>query len=338
MEKLVSIIILNYNNYLYTINCLKSLTNQSYKNFEVIVLDNGSEYNLYLKLKEELEQFEKVLNLKLIRSDLNLYFTGGNNKVIKMVKGEYICLLNYDTIVQSDFIEKMVDFLEKTPDASMITPKVKIYKNENYLWYAGGKINFRSLHVTNIRGYLEYDPKNQKYNEIINTDYAIGTALFFKKKIIDEIGLMDDIFLMYHEEVDWNLRAKERGYKSYYVPTTIVYHDVSYIINKRKSFIINYFLKRNYQIFVWKHAKFRDVIIFYCNFFLWNLKDIKFYLFAILKKKIYLVFIQLYPLWQGFRIGIKRRTNRSCRKYLIKDYNFITRAQKIIQLLNFDFL
>ncbi|MFX1451361.1 MAG: glycosyltransferase family 2 protein, partial [Promethearchaeota archaeon] len=87
MQKLVSIIILNYNNNHFTIDCLKSLTKQSYKNFEIIIVDNGSKYDTYLELKTILKEFESKLNIKLVRSNYNLYFAGGNNKGLKYTKG-----------------------------------------------------------------------------------------------------------------------------------------------------------------------------------------------------------------------------------------------------------
>ena len=95
MNKLVSIIILNYNKYELTIDCLKSLTNQTYKNFEVIIVDNGSKYQFFLNLKKELSNFKDKININLIRNKKNLYFGAGNNKAIKRANGYFICLLNY---------------------------------------------------------------------------------------------------------------------------------------------------------------------------------------------------------------------------------------------------
>ena len=120
MEKLVSIIIVNYNNYDYTFQCLESLINQTYNKFQILLVDNGSKYHIYQKLNEELNQFKNKLDINLIRSEKNLFFGAGNNKAIRIAKGEYICLLNNDTEVEQDFIEKMVKFLEEEPQAGMI--------------------------------------------------------------------------------------------------------------------------------------------------------------------------------------------------------------------------
>lgn len=330
MKRLVSIIILNYNKNQYTIDCLKSLTNQTYKNFEVVLVDNGSEYESFLKLKKKLKYFTNSIEIILIRNKLNLFFTGGNNKAIKIANGEYICLLNNDTVVEPNFIGNMVNFLETNSNVGMISPKIKGYKNKNYLWNAGTKINFRSPSISRIRGLWEYDPKDQKYNEISLTDYAVGTALFVKKEVIDKIGLLDDIFFMYFEETDWNFRAKKNGYKNYYVPTTIVYHKVTRIINKKSLLLKQFFFNRNAQILIWKHAKFLDIMIFYLKF---SLRNFRIILVALMNRKLFVVFLRLCSLAQGFRIGIKKRSNRSCSKILINDYNFIIKNVKKIQLL-----
>ncbi|MFX1470412.1 MAG: glycosyltransferase family 2 protein, partial [Promethearchaeota archaeon] len=236
--------------------------------------------------------------------------------------GEYICLLNNDTEVLPDFIEKMVDFLEKHPNAGMISPKIKLFPEKQYIWNAGNQINFRNASVGINRGYLEFDPDDQKYTEIESNDFAAGTALFVRKKYLEKIGLIDEIYFMYWEDPDWNFRAKALGYESYYVPTTIVYHKIP--INDNMSFrrqIFNdYFFKRNKQIIVWKFASLKELIIFYLNFTQGTF-------FEIIKKLWHLAFpyliINLKSLWHGFRIGLKRRTHRSCKKYLIKDYFYI---------------
>ena len=98
MQKLVSIIIINYNSNVDTIECLKSLRNQTYKDFEILLVDNGSKNDIFLNLIEGLKQFDHELTINLIRNENNLYFGAGNNKAIKMARGEYICLLNKDEI------------------------------------------------------------------------------------------------------------------------------------------------------------------------------------------------------------------------------------------------
>ena len=308
MNKLVSIIILNYNRNNNTLECLNSLQKQTYDPIEIILVDNGSEHPIYLKLKKDLEKFDKKLNISFIRTNINLFFTGGNNKALKIAKGDYICLLNDDTIVSTDFIEKMVNFLEQNTDAGMISPKIKVYKNKDYLWYAGVDINLRKPKISKLRGIWEFDPNNKKYTKIQYTDYAAGTALFLKKEVMDKIGLLDEIFFMYFEETDWNISAKKIGYKLYYVPTATIYHKVSPSINNKPSQLKQFFLNRNAQILVWKHANSLDLLIFYLKFSFRNLRLI---LKALLSREIFEAFLQLLSLIQGFRIGFKRRVNKN---------------------------
>ncbi|MFW9971760.1 MAG: glycosyltransferase family 2 protein [Candidatus Odinarchaeota archaeon] len=321
---MVSVIILNYNNSSRTLDCLKALTHQNYTNFEVILVDNGSRNDLFLELKNQLHKFNEVLNLNLIRNEKNLYFVSGSNKALKIAKGDYICLLNFDVITNPDFIEKMVTFLEAHPEAGMITPKIRIYKDKAILWNTGAFLNFRSAIVIGNRGYLEYDPYDRKYNDIESIGFASGTAVFIKREVIDDIGLMDEIFFMYHEDPDWNLRAQKKGYVSYYVPTTTVYHNIPRIISEERMLFNHHFFTRNSQILVWKHAKFIDIIIFYYIFIIFNLGILFLNVFT---RKIKSVIIRLNSIWQGFRIGLKRRTNRSCKKSMISDYNYIRKIQ-----------
>lgn len=326
MQRLVSVIIINYNNNNFTLECLESLKNQSYKNFEIILVDNASKLEIFMKLKEELNQLQKILNITLIRSEKNLYFGAGNNKGIRMANGEYICLLNNDTEVQPDFIEMMVDFLEKNPKAGMISPKIKLLPDKEYIWTTGGQVDFRTSAVVTNRGYLTYDPEDVEYNQIGSVDFAPGTALFVKKRYLEEIGLIDEIYFMYWEDPDWNFRAKEIGYESFYVPTTIVYHKIpiNRKINDRRQIFNDFFFKRNKQIFVLKFGTIKDIFIFYRKFI--YALFLEFHK-KLVNKQIRLLVLNLIAIWKGFRIGLMRRLNRTCKKYLLKDFHFVKKLQ-----------
>jgi GT2 family glycosyltransferase len=215
--------------------------------------------------------------------------------------------------------------LESHPDAGMITPKIKVYRDKSILWNTGAYLNFRSAIVIGNRGYLEYDPHDRRYNDIEIIGFAPGTAVFIKKEVINEIGLMDEIFFMYHEDPDWNLRAQVKGFKSYYVPKSIVYHNVPRIITEDRMIFNHHFFTRNSQILVWKHAKLLDILIFYYIFSFLNLGII---ILNFLTRNYKNIIIRINSIWQGFRIGLKRRTNRSCRKYMVHDYNYIKKIQK----------
>ncbi|MHA1729905.1 MAG: glycosyltransferase family 2 protein [Promethearchaeota archaeon] len=359
MNQLVSIIILNYNgkfNNSITLECIRSLKNQTYSNFEIILADNGSGKKYFFKLKNSVDKLKKELEIKLIYFKKNLFFTGAVNNLIKKAKGRFICLLNNDTEVLPDFIEKMADFLEKHRNVGMIAPKIMLYKNKDCFWYAGAKIDFRSEHPVKILGQWELNPQNQKYREISTTDSAAGAALFVRKSLIKKIGLLDEIFFFYHEDIDWNLRAQKVGYKSYYVPDTTIYHKVTRVKNKRRIIFSRFFFNRNSQILVWKHAKLSELISFYLKFGLVNLEEILFYILIVsIPRRIfryfslhynlsqenrkvyrYLLYLQLNSLYRGFIAGIKRKLNLSCKSNIKRDYIFIERMERKIQSLNIE--
>jgi len=330
MDKLISVIIINYNNYIDTLDCLKSLQNQLYKNYEIILLDNGSNYESYVNLKKVIKPYIKTLNINLFRNNLNVYFASANNKAINISNGTYICLLNNDTLVSDNYLEELINFYDKYPNAGMISPKIKVNDNKDYIWYAGAIINYRNVNIAKLRGFWEYDRSNDKYLNITKTDYAAGTTLFFKREIIEKVGFLDEIFFMYYEEVDWNLRAKKLGYHNYYLPKTIVYHKVPPLNNKQSLFKW-FFTNRNSQIIVWKHSQRKDLLVFYIQFIKKNLKNLK----NILRNcGYYILYIQIHSIYQGFRIGLKKRMNCSCKKHLVQDFKFISKNQKKMQYIH----
>jgi len=329
MEKLVSILLVNFNNNHFTIDCLKSLMKLNYQNFEVIITDNGSTQSNYLKLKKEIKQFTSKLNIKLIRSNIKLYFAGGTNKAIKESNGEYICLLNNDTEVEPNFLEIIINYMEKNEEIGMLCPKIVYFTKPNYLWYAGAYLNPRSIYFSYHIGMGQKD--NEQYDQIKETSYVAGTALFTKREVIEKIGLLDEIFFMYTEEVDWNYRAKQIGYKLIYFPETVVYHKVNPITKEtrlgyRENPFQVYLYTRNKIIFTFKNFCLLDIILFFC---IYQVRATFFeVLLSILQRKPKFLIAQFRALIMGIRIGLRRRTNRNCRKIMKKEYKYINMFQK----------
>ena len=329
MEKLVSILLINFNNNHFTIDCLKSLMKINYKNFEVIITDNGSTQSNYLKLKKEIKKINSKINIKLIRSNIKLYFAGGTNKAIKESNGEYICLLNNDTEVEPNFLDKVIKYMEKNEEIGMLCPKIVYFTKPNYLWYAGAYLNPRSIYFSYLIGINQKD--NGQYDQIKETSYVAGTALFTKRDVIEKIGLLDEIFFMYSEEVDWNYRAKQIGYKLIYFPETIVYHKVNPITKEtrfgyRENPFQVYLYTRNNIIFTFKNYSLLDVILF---FYIYQLRATLFeILLSILQRKPKFLIAHFRALIMGIIIGLRRKTNRNCRKIIKKEYKYIGMFKK----------
>jgi hypothetical protein len=321
-KKLVTIIIINYNNYTLTINCVDSLKKQSYRCFKLIIVDNSLNKNKLQKFQIEIEKYRKFFDIDIIINKQNLYFAAGCNKALKNAKTQYICLLNNDTIVESKFIEKNIKFMETHPDAGMITPKIKVLSKKEHIWNAGSIINNKSFFVVKHRGLMEYDPLNQKYNSPEIIEFAPATAMFIRKSLLDIVGLMDEIYFMYFEDLDWNIRAHKLYFKSYYLPSTIVYHDISEKIN----LFLWYFLIRNSQIFIWKHAKKTNLILFYFDFARIQIKSI---LYELISNNFISFSIRIIAIFHGLKAGMKRRFNINISKELRKHYYFARKIQNL---------
>ena len=245
MRPKVFIIILNYNGWKDTRECLKSLEVLNYNNFEVIVVDNGSKE----KLKCE------SLNFKIVQffNKENLGFSRGNNIGIKYAlenNTNYILLLNNDIIARPDFLEKLVKVAENDKKTGILGPRIYKYsldKSLNKVHFAGGKINW--LYTKAIH------QKRAEYKQTLNSDYITGACMLIKRKVIDKIGLMPEKYFLYFEDVDWCLKAQRAGYKCVLVPNAKIWHKVSQS-TKPGSFSYIYYHTRNGLLLAKRNAPF----------------------------------------------------------------------------------
>jgi GT2 family glycosyltransferase len=291
----VSIIVLNWNGWLDTVECLESIYHLNYSNYHVIVVDNNSsddsiekinDYALgnievksnFLKYDQTDKPIEIITNkeycdleknsgsnkqLILITNYKNYGFAEGNNIgiefALKKLNPNYILLLNNDTVVDKDFLNILVQEGEKDPKIGLIGPKIYYYDNPNIIWCIGGKIGWklaRGLHV----GINEED--TGQYDEKMNSDYINGSAILIKRRVLDEIGLLDEKFFLYFEETDLALRASKNGYNSTYIPTSKIWHKVSKSGGGIKKEIGLYYITRNRWLFMKKWASKGDFFIF----------------------------------------------------------------------------
>jgi hypothetical protein len=216
-NSLVSIIILNYNAGELLLNCVESVFKTNYDNFEVIVVDNVSNDNSHKKCKEK---FEKLI---LIENKKNYGYCEGNNIGIKNANGEFIVILNPDTIVEKEWLNNFIDAYNKNNDA-LYQPKILSLYEKNILQSTGNMIQLFGFGYAKNKGILD----QHKSEEITEIGYASGTCLFTSKKMLDEIGLLDPFIFLYHDDLELGLRAAQLGFKSYYVPKSVIYHAESY--------------------------------------------------------------------------------------------------------------
>lgn len=205
MPIFVSIIIVNWNGKKWLRNCLDSLYNQNYKNFEIILVDNNS--------KDDSVEFVKknYFEVVLIESEKNLGFSGGNNLGIEKAKGEYILLLNNDTWVNNDFLDKMLNSYLNS-DYDIMGPIEANYYNKVYRTY--------SIHL-DFFGHFVYLFGKYKRQENF---YLSGVCLLFKKDVYLKSKGLDNDFFMYVEDWDWFWRLHLLKMKIYQNDNIFVYH------------------------------------------------------------------------------------------------------------------
>ncbi len=245
----LSVILVNYNNSLHTINCLKSLYHQSFSNFEIIIVENNSN-NYNRKLLEDFikrsnfdEEFKK--KIKIIYSNKNTGFAGGNNLGYSYSKGDLILMLNSDTVHDSSFFNSMINKFREFKYIDIAQPKICFYNQKHIIWCNGGKINKFAFNIFTLIDFMK-ENLNFLHERPFKIDYAAGTALFVRREIIEKIGFLDESYFMYCEESDFCYRAYQNGYKNIYcVPSVTIFHKVSTRFSK--SFKKFYF--RNRMIF-----------------------------------------------------------------------------------------
>jgi len=290
----VSIIILNWNGWKDTIECLESLYQITYPNYDVIVVDNGSKDDSIEKIKEYAEgnieakreeaeagggKEEEIADLPsnrkliIIKNEKNYGFAEGNNigmrYALKALNPDYVLLLNNDTVVDKEFLGELVKVGESDEKIGIVGPKIYYYDfngRRDVINFAGGKFSMWKGQPYHI-GINEVD-KGQ-YDKIKEVDYVEGSCLLTRREVLDKIGLFDPSYFAYWEENDLCMRGFKAGYKSVYVPKSKIWHKVSSSANSGMKI---YYLTRNRFLFMKKHAgkvQFLSFLLYFFGFQFW---------------------------------------------------------------------
>jgi len=215
LEPLISIIILNYNAGNLLIECLDSIKKSIYKNYEIILVDNISKDGSHKKCKE------KYPEIKLIENNENLGYCEGNNVGLRVAKGEYMVVLNPDTIVEENWLNELLKAYQDNGDG-LYQPKFLATSDNSMLLSTGQMIQLFGFGFSRSKG--EKDKK--LFEKIEQIDYASGTCLFTSKKILEKIGLFDSFLFAFHDDLELCWRAALNKIKSFYVPKSIIYHPI----------------------------------------------------------------------------------------------------------------
>ena len=293
LNKKIAIIIVNWKQYELTINCLLSLQKVEYKNLEVILVDNESNFEKINKIKSD---FNKV---EVIESKENLGFASANNLGIKYAiknKFEYVMLLNNDTEVNKKFLSPLLNSFQNDNSLGAVQPLIMNYNNRAKIWNAGGYLN-------NFFGFPYTNKKlNNKKRQI---DWITGCCIVLKTKVIKKAGLIDEDFFAYYEDVDWSLRIKKLGYKLGVVDSSVIFHHGTKSSNDSNlegnlSAFVHYLNIRNHIYLVKKHSdKFNFIGVLLYQF----LKILFYSIYFILRLR----FSKLKMVYKGFNDGINNK-------------------------------
>jgi len=256
----LGVIILNWNGLADTRDCLKSLLPAPMW-AKVYVVDNGSTDKSVETLRQEFGP-----EISLVETGKNLLFAGGNNVGIQTAQAdgcETVLLLNNDTLVDPQLLIELRKASEEFP-VQLLCPKILYAADRNKIWYAGGI--WKKGRIAH-RGIRQLDKGQFDLDE--PTDWGTGCALWIPQKVIDRVGVLDDDFKLYYEDVEFCLRAKAHGFETRYVPSAKLWHKVSASLGghgtfrkqRRKLASLSLLLKKI-------NAPFLSVVAAYLNFFL----------------------------------------------------------------------
>lgn len=287
----VDIIVLNYNNWKDTISCLESIFLNNYKKINVIVVDNASQDNSIERISEwasgNIEAIKpdfknsigtvpkpikhyvftditkastfKDLPLVIISNSKNTGYAGGNNIGLKyslQSPNMFKWILNNDTYVNEDSLEALLNFANKNPNIGIIGSKLLFYHAPHKIQAIGGRYN----KFTGAPYHIGENLPESTDTSLFKIDYPVGASLFLNKKFIQQVGLMNEEYFLYFEELDWVQRAQKKDIDFGYCAESVIYHKEGATsgvdhLNSFKSELSDYWSLRNRLVFSRKYYK-----------------------------------------------------------------------------------
>jgi GT2 family glycosyltransferase len=260
-----SVIVLNWNGRRHLCACLESLHRQTYRDFEVILVDNGSTDDSVEYVRREFSW------VRLLAFEKNLKFCAGNNAGIRNSLSKYVALLNNDTEVETVWLAELVAAAEATPEAGSFASQMLMYNDRQMIDSAGNE--YTASGAAAKRGHLS---KAGSFDKPMHIFGACAGAALYRRSMLDDIGLLDEDFAMIFEDVDLGFRAQLAGYRCVYVPTARVYHKVNATIGQYSRDYV-YYGQRNIELVYFKNMPARLLIRSLPGHFLYNVLALIFF-------------------------------------------------------------
>ena len=240
----VYILILNWNGWKDTLECLESVIRTDYPICSIVIVDNGS-------TDESVERIEECLKVNaeikaiLLKTGCNTGFAGGNNFGIRYILEQkdcdYVLLLNNDTVVEKDFLFRMAETAGANPDAGIVGGRIAYYSSRGENWYAGGRISL-------WRGCVYVDKKPASSEPFV-TEFITGCLMLIKPEVFHKAGFLEEEYFLGVEDWEFCLKAG-REYKLMVDPRAVIYHKVSAATGGENSPLTIYYTARNRMMFI----------------------------------------------------------------------------------------
>ena len=289
----VSILILTWNTCEEVLTCVGHALAMDYPNYEVVVIDNASRDGTSAAVRE------RYPAVTLLENSENLGYAGGNNRGIEYAVehgAEYVLIVNSDTVMPSDLLTKIVDIASSSDDIAAVGVKNLKMSDPSTVWAAYLELTYRRelLHVVGRE-----QPDSPALSVVKDVPGVSGACMLLSRRALEAVGLLDETFFMYHEDLDWCQRAISKDYRCVYAGTAHILHKgSSSTLRTRAGY---YFLVRNSILFARKHGNMLQFLNVLASTFLYGMrKNVKCWL-GLEKKETYAL------LWQGLRDAVARK-------------------------------
>jgi hypothetical protein len=229
--------VVNYNRHTDTIECLKSLLSCSYPNKELVVFDNGSQDDSVQRIRDAFP------SLTILESKKNLGAAGARNEVIRWArnrKPDYLLVIDNDTVVEREFLQPLVDAMENDPEAAVACGTILEFDRRDVIWFGGGKlVPLRGLALHKRVGERFYRERESGPQQV---SYITVCMTLYRCSLLERVGLQDERYFVYLEDIEFAARLHKQGYKQLYVPASVIYHKVR---GERDSTFKLYYCVRN---------------------------------------------------------------------------------------------
>lgn len=212
----VGIVISNYNGWQDTVQCLESLQKQTYRNFEIILLDDASTNDSVQQLQKHLTE-----NTVFLPQEANSGFAAVNNVGMRRALADgcdWVLLLNNDTVVAPDFLETL---LRETPAGAVSCPKMLFLDPPHEIWFAGGELDRATGKVKHLGGHEKDGPAFAEKKQV---SFITFCCVLLPRQVVEEVGFLDETLFMYCEDVDYCIRLADAGVPLWLLPDARIWH------------------------------------------------------------------------------------------------------------------